>query len=132
MRPRRTPNSNVAWRQQGQSEDHDLWAEMGEDPDTGQSVIRSVWQLNRMERLRVAAGHNIQLLVWSESQPVVALGTTDQPLGKDGTEALQPLTDFTMLHEKLEFAEAALREIASGSSSFSVVARQALTGLGVE
>jgi hypothetical protein len=44
--------------------------------------LRSVWELTADERARVAAGENIYLVVWGPDTPPVALGVTDERLGK--------------------------------------------------
>jgi hypothetical protein len=85
MIPRRTPNSNSVFRLPGGTEDNDLWVERTTS-DQG-PCIRSVWQLSEDERARVAAGENVYLVVWGAGTPPVALGVTDERLGRQPAEA---------------------------------------------
>jgi hypothetical protein len=80
MNPRRTPNSNCVFRLPGGTEDNDLWVEQTTSEQG--PCIRSVWQLSDEERARVAAGENVYLVVWGTGTPPVALGVTDDPLGR--------------------------------------------------
>lgn len=79
MKPRRTPNSNQVFRLEGGNEDNDLWVERT-DSDHG-TCLRSVWELTRSERRRIALGENVYLIVWGAGTPPVAMGVTDDPLG---------------------------------------------------
>jgi hypothetical protein len=81
MKPRRTPNSTSVHKLEGGTEDNDLWAEGGIDVD-GNAVIRSVWEPSQKEREQLAAGANVYLVVWGTATPPVAMGVTDEPLGK--------------------------------------------------
>lgn len=80
MRPRRTPASNQVFRLPGGNEDNDLWLTNVELE--GHPVLVSVWELSDEERARIAAGDNIQLLVWGPGHPPVQLATTDIALGR--------------------------------------------------
>lgn len=80
MRPRRTPYSNQVFRLAGGTEDNDLWVER--TTSAGEPIIRSVWELDADERRKVAEGHNIYLIVWGNGTPPVALGVTDDELGR--------------------------------------------------
>lgn len=81
MRPRRTVLSNFTFVLDGGTEDNDLWCQRTTDPD-GYLVISSVWELTDDERQQIAAGANIELLVWGEGHPAVELRTNDTPLGR--------------------------------------------------
>jgi hypothetical protein len=82
MRARRTPKSNKVFILEGGNEDNDLHVEIGEED--GIPTITSVWELTPEERQQITAGFNIELTVWGQGTPPVALRTTDIPLGKDG------------------------------------------------
>jgi hypothetical protein len=79
MKPRRTPHSNAVFRLDGGTEDNDLWVQRS---TSGVGHLLSVWELTDDERRRVAAGENVYLVVWGHDMPPVALGVTDQPLGR--------------------------------------------------
>jgi len=81
MRARRTVNSDKVFRLPGGNEDNDLWVEVFEDDD-GYPIIASVWEPTPQERLRIAAGENVKLMVWGSGHPPVAMGVTDERLGK--------------------------------------------------
>ena len=80
MKPRRTIDSNQVFRLSGGTEDNDLWARVCQDRD-GLPLVSSVWELSDDDRAAVAAGANIELLVWG-GQPPVALATTTVKLGR--------------------------------------------------
>lgn len=73
MKPRRTPTSNQVFRLVGGNEDNDLWVEQAEDVG-GSPIILSVWELSDAERAAIAAGATIELMVWGQGTPPVALG----------------------------------------------------------
>jgi hypothetical protein len=81
VKPRRTVFSNKVFRLLGGNEDSDLWAKTGTDPD-GDPVISTTWVPTDDERREIAAGHNIEVIVWGESHPAMAVRTDDSPLGK--------------------------------------------------
>lgn len=80
MRPRRTHNSDFTFTLAGGTEDNDLWVERVVS-DHG-DAFQSVWEPTPEERERIANGENIYLIVWFPGHPPVAMGVTDQPLGK--------------------------------------------------
>lgn len=80
MRPRRTPFSTAVFRLDGGTEDNDLWVERTHDTNDV-PVMRSVWELSDEDRAAIARGENVALCVWGERHPVVALTTTDDPIG---------------------------------------------------
>jgi hypothetical protein len=80
LKPRRTHFSNKVFRLVGGTEDNDLWVEKTTSDDG--PCIRSVWEPTDDERRRIAAGENIYLVVWGDGTPPVALGVTDDALGK--------------------------------------------------
>jgi hypothetical protein len=81
MRPRRTIYSNFVFRLEGGTEDNDLWCQKDTDSD-GDPVLRTTWQPSEEERERIAAGENIELIVWGVRHPAVTLDVTDTPLGR--------------------------------------------------
>lgn len=81
MKPRRTHASNAVFRLAGGNEDNDLWVERGIDGE-GYMTLTSCWVLTDDERGRIAAGENVELVIWGSAQPPVAMGVTDVPLGK--------------------------------------------------
>lgn len=81
MRPRRTPSTKTVFRLDGGNEDNDLWVERGQGDD-GYPFLRSVWEPSDEERQAIAFGANIELVVWGQGTPPVALSTTTEPLGK--------------------------------------------------
>lgn len=83
MNPRRTPDSNTVFRLVGGTEDNDLWVE--KRIDDHHPVIVSVWELTGAERDDITHGANIELTVWGDGTPPVALRCTSVALGKDGT-----------------------------------------------
>ena len=81
MRPRRTHQSTRVFRLPGGTEDNDLWVYDLED-EHGFHVIASVWKPTDEERVAIANGENIRLLIWGDGIPPMAMSTTDEPLGK--------------------------------------------------
>lgn len=81
MKPRRTHSSNQVYRLAGGTEDNDLWVRRSQ-PEGEETILYSTWEPNTEERAAIAAGANIQLAVWGPEHPPVAVGTTDEPLGK--------------------------------------------------
>lgn len=81
MKPRRTVLSNSVFRLQGGNEDNDLWVRKTTHED-GSSVICSTWVPSDEERAAIAAGANIELVVWGTGTPPVAMHTDDTPLGR--------------------------------------------------
>lgn len=81
MKPRRTVESNQVFRLPGGTEDNDLRVRLTVDEDEN-PVICSVWELTPEERQEIAAGANVELVVWGDGTPPVAMHTTSVPLGK--------------------------------------------------
>jgi hypothetical protein len=81
MKPRRTPESNTVLGLLEGNEDNDLWVTRTVD-HVDDPVIRSVWEPTDDERRRIADGENVYLVVWGRLHPPVALGVTDEPLGR--------------------------------------------------
>lgn len=73
MIPRSFPAANLVYT--GPS------PEVGDLPcqRVAQGVIRSVWELTPDERVAVAEGADIALVIWSEPIPPVALGVCTDP-----------------------------------------------------
>jgi hypothetical protein len=81
MKPRRTHDSTNCLSLPGGNEDNDLWIERANDGDGG-VILCSVWEPTPDERERIAAGENVELLLWSPVHPPVSLRTTGVALGK--------------------------------------------------
>ena len=79
MKPRRTVRSNHVLRLPGGTEDNDLWCEVIQ-MSTG-PIVSSTWELTDEDRQAIAAGANVELLVWGGAHPPVAIRTTDVTLG---------------------------------------------------
>lgn len=79
MRARRTARSNTVCQLQGGTEDNDLWVEALSD-EGGGIVLSSTWVPTEEERAAIAAGENLELLVWGRSHPPVCVRTTDVEL----------------------------------------------------
>lgn len=81
MRPRRTHFSDKVFRLPGGNEDNDLWTTIY-PPSDGGPAIGSTWAPTDKARAAIAAGCNVELLVFSEVQQPVAMRVVDYPLGK--------------------------------------------------
>lgn len=79
MLPRRTVHSNRVFRLVGGNEDNDLWVLTDVD-ENALPVMRSTWEPTEAERERIAAGENIELLVWGTGHPPVAMQLDASPL----------------------------------------------------
>jgi hypothetical protein len=80
MKARRTHLSNQVFQLPGGNEDNDLWVYLDQHQD-GSPLIRSTWVPTDEERARIAAGENIELIVWGPGHPPVAMGVVKYPLG---------------------------------------------------
>jgi hypothetical protein len=80
MKARRTHLSNQVFRLPGGNEDNDLWVYLDVHED-GTPLIRSTWVPTDEERARIAAGENVELIVWGHGHPPVAMGVVNYPLG---------------------------------------------------
>jgi hypothetical protein len=99
LRPRRTHNSTNVYVLEGGNEDNDLWAERGETgalppakspvafdrSEDGHAIIRSTFVPNQQQRAAIAAGENVELVIFGEAQPPVMLLVTDVPIGAPPT-----------------------------------------------
>lgn len=81
MKPRRTVESTTVFRLVGGNEDNDLWVTQAVD-NHGLPVIVSCWQPTADERQAIADGANLELVVWGEGTPPVAMGLTTVQLGR--------------------------------------------------
>lgn len=81
MRARRTVLSDFVFRLPGGTEDNDLWVQRRVDTDE-RPVMSSTWEPTEEERQAIAAGANIELLIWGGGHPPVSVTTTDVDLGK--------------------------------------------------
>lgn len=79
MKPRRTVASNHVLSLEGGNEDNDLWVSVGESDGT--PLISSTWELTAEERERIAAGENVELVVFGTAHPPVLLRLTNVPIG---------------------------------------------------
>ncbi len=79
IRPRRTWLSNVVFRLPGGTEDNDLWL-YSEDSADGPR-LRSCWVPTDEQREQIRNGANIELIVWGEGHPPVAMTLCAYPLG---------------------------------------------------
>lgn len=81
LKPRRTHRSTKVWRLPGGTEDNDLWVEErvaeGDVP-----VQASTFVPTEKQRSRIAAGENIEVLIWGSGQPPIAVVLSDIPIGK--------------------------------------------------
>jgi hypothetical protein len=75
MKPRRTHLSNQVFSLRGGNEDNDLWLY-----NDGEH-LRSCWVPSEEERRAIAEGANVELIVWGQGTPPVAIRTCDYPLG---------------------------------------------------
>lgn len=80
MKPRRTHFSNKVFALPGGNEDNDLWVQVAEDAQ-GDPVICSTWQPTDAERAIIAAGGQVELVVWGDGTPPVAIRAVNYPLG---------------------------------------------------
>jgi hypothetical protein len=64
----------------GGNEDNDLWLERTTDSD-GDPVLSSCWTPTDDERLQIAAGANVELVVWGTGHPPVLMRVVTYPLG---------------------------------------------------
>lgn len=80
MKPRRTPESNRVFSLEGGTEDNDLWLEAMKCTDGAPKLV-SVWEFNDEEREAIAAGAQIELHVWGNGHPPVALAVAHRQLG---------------------------------------------------
>lgn len=83
MKPRRTIHSDMVLSLPGGTEDNDLWAQRDQYVD-GSPLIRSCWVPTDDERRAIAAGANIELIVWGIRHPPVAMDVVDHPLRGPG------------------------------------------------
>lgn len=81
MKPRRTYTSVQVFRLQGGDEDNDLWVTRYA-PAEGGPALGSTWVPTDKERQAIADGANVELLVFGDGQPPVALRLSHYPLGK--------------------------------------------------
>lgn len=81
MKPRRTHYSNQVWRLDGGTEDNDLWVHNDEHAIDGSPLMRSTWEPTDEERARIAAGENVELIIWGSTHPPVSMDVVDYPLG---------------------------------------------------
>lgn len=86
LKPRRTHLSNDVYRLRGGNEDNDLWVRKGVTEDK-HPIICSTWVPTEDQRRRIAAGENLELIIWGTQQPPVSVRLDDTPLGKPPPEA---------------------------------------------
>ena len=79
MRPRRTVRSTGVFGLPGGTEDNDAWVEHDTDV-AGNPVLRLTFALDDEERQAIADGQNVELIIWGQGMPPVAMATTDVEL----------------------------------------------------
>ena len=72
MKARRTTETNRCFVLPGGNEDNDLWVQDAVDPG-GHPVICSYWFPNDDEKQRIMNDEAIELIVWGNGHPPVAL-----------------------------------------------------------
>lgn len=82
MRPRRTVTSDQVYRLPGGTEDNDLWVTNYPADEVSGPAIGSTWELTPEERAAIAAGANIELVVWGTGHPPVVLRLSEYQLGR--------------------------------------------------
>jgi hypothetical protein len=82
MKPRRTHTSNQVYRLVGGNEDSDLWVTIYPPDDQSSKQIGSTWEPTPDERRAIADGANIELVIWGNAQPPVALRLSPYALGR--------------------------------------------------
>lgn len=80
MKPRRTIASNHVLTLEGGNEDNDLWVTVGQ-AEEDVPVMCSTWELTAEERERIAAGENVELIVFGAAHPPVQMRLTNVPIG---------------------------------------------------
>lgn len=73
--PKKTPWSNSVFKLEGGTEDNDLWTQRALDADMN-PIIASVFVPTDEQREAIANGRNIELVIWGDEQPPVALLVT--------------------------------------------------------
>jgi hypothetical protein len=86
MKPRRTHESTSVYRLPGGTEDNDLWVTADVD-DGGHPVVCSTWVPTDEERALLAAGENVELVIWGTAVPPLAMRTTAVSLGRRPEDA---------------------------------------------
>lgn len=79
MKPRRTVASNHVLSLEGGNEDNDLWCSVKQGD--GATTVASTWELSAEEREKIAAGENVELVVFGSAHPPVLLRVTNVPIG---------------------------------------------------
>jgi len=72
VKPVRTAFTNVLFKLEGGSEENDLPAEKTHDADE-KDVLVTTWEVSPQEATQIAKGKRIELIVWGEEHPPVAL-----------------------------------------------------------
>lgn len=72
MKARRTTETNRCFTLPGGNEDNDLWVLDAVDPDRN-PVLCSYWFPNEDEKQRIMNGEAIELIIWGNTHPPVAL-----------------------------------------------------------
>lgn len=77
MKPRRTPTTDVVYRHPQGNEDNDLWCQRVEA-----GLVRSVWVPDDDERKAISEGGNVELWIYNEPIPPVAMTVTKEQPGR--------------------------------------------------
>ena len=83
MKPVRTPWTNALYKLEGGSDENDLPLEKNHDADEHE-ILLSTWELTNEERKAVADGKRIEVIIWGEEHPPIALRVEEV---EDGSEA---------------------------------------------
>jgi hypothetical protein len=90
MKARRVHLSNHCLALPGGTEDNDLWARVTRS-EGGQVVVVSTWELTDAERAEIAAGANVELVIWGAGHPPVAVATNRDAIGRPPAAAIHDL-----------------------------------------
>lgn len=77
MRHVKTRLTDRCFKLPGGTEENDLWVAVKEDEDSN-PVLCSVWEPTQEERAAILDGANIELMVWGQGTPPVAVGLTTE------------------------------------------------------
>ncbi len=76
MRPRRTTATDTVFRLPGGNEDNDLFIERAHSTE-GDPLMVSYWEPTYEQREVIRRGGRVQLIVWGEVHPPVAMGVAE-------------------------------------------------------
>lgn len=82
MQPVHVAEANVVFKLPGGSSENDLPVEAARD-EQGEHVLISTWEPDDDERAAIAAGANLQVLIWGTQHPPVALRLQETDVESD-------------------------------------------------